>query len=54
VTDHEHVFIEEREPEGRLILPPCITCGLAAMDALEQTARERDERPLPLGPSSHE
>lgn len=33
---HEHVFVEEQEPSGRLVLPPCIVCGLAAVDALEQ------------------
>jgi hypothetical protein len=37
--DHEHVFVEEQEPEGRLILPPCILCGLTAMDAIEALAR---------------
>lgn len=35
LNEHECVFIEEREPSGRLILPPCIVCGLAAMDAVE-------------------
>jgi hypothetical protein len=40
--DHEHVFVEEQEPSGRLILPPCIVCGLAAMDALEQLRSEHD------------
>lgn len=34
--EHECVFIEEQEPSGRLILPPCIICGLTALDALEQ------------------
>lgn len=37
----EHVFVEEQEPSGRLILPPCITCGLTAMDALEQLRSDR-------------
>lgn len=35
MTDHECVFVEEQEPSGRLVLPPCLTCGLTAMDALE-------------------
>lgn len=34
--EHECVFVEEQEPNGRLILPPCIVCGYTAMDALEQ------------------
>lgn len=34
--DHECVFVEEQEPSGRLILPPCIVCGMAVLDALEQ------------------
>lgn len=37
---HECVFVEEQEPAGRLILPPCIVCGLSAMDALEQLRQE--------------
>ncbi len=32
--EHECVFVEEQEPSGRLILPPCIVCGTTAMDAL--------------------
>lgn len=44
VTEHECVFVEEQEPSGRLILPPCIVCGLAAMDALEQMKEEQDGR----------
>lgn len=37
---HECVFVEEQEPSGRLILPPCIVCGFTAMDALEQMRQE--------------
>ncbi len=33
---HECRFVEEQEPEGRLVLGPCLTCGLSAMDAMEQ------------------
>lgn len=40
--EHEHFFAEEQEPNGRLILSPCLTCGLTALDALEGTKRERD------------
>lgn len=35
-TEHECIFPEEREPEGRLILAPCLTCGTPAVDALAQ------------------
>lgn len=41
---NECVFVEEQEPSGRRVLPPCITCGITAMDALEQTIAERDAR----------
>lgn len=40
-AEHECVFVEEQEPSGRLILPPCVTCGLTAMDALAQLRGER-------------
>jgi hypothetical protein len=42
-SEHEHecVFVEEQEPSGRLILPPCLVCGLTALDALEQLRGER-------------
>lgn len=46
---HECVFVEEQEPSGRLVLPPCLICGLAAMDALAQLrdelARKRTSQP---------
>lgn len=32
--EHEHQFVEEQEPSGRLILAPCLTCGLTAGDAI--------------------
>ena len=43
MTDEKHqcVFVEEQEPNGRLVLPPCIVCGFTAMDALEQLDKER-------------
>lgn len=41
--DHDHVYVEEQEPSGRLVLPPCIICGLPAMEALAQAAAELDE-----------
>lgn len=31
---HECVFVEEEEPSGRLILPPCLVCGTAAAEAV--------------------
>lgn len=37
---HECVFPEEQEPGGRLILAPCLTCGLTALDALAQRNAE--------------
>ena len=39
---HECVFIEEEEPSGRLILPPCIVCGLPAIQALVQVKAQHD------------
>lgn len=49
MTEHECVFIEEEEPGGRLVLPPCIVCGLPAMDALDQLRHgaetDRDDQP---------
>lgn len=45
---HECVFVEEQEPSpdgnhpGRLILIPCIVCGLTAMDALERLREQND------------
>ena len=41
---HECVFAEEREPSGRLVLPPCLVCGLAAMDAIEELRRRSSLR----------
>jgi hypothetical protein len=37
---HEHQFVEEQEPSGRLILAPCLVCGLTGGDAIA-TASER-------------
>lgn len=37
-TTHDCVFVEEEEPSGRLVLPPCIICGCTALSALEQLA----------------
>jgi hypothetical protein len=51
MSEHECVFVEEQEPSGRLILPPCIVCDLSAMDALEQlrdeTSRNCEACPFP-------
>ncbi|MCR4340740.1 MAG: hypothetical protein NUW01_12735 [Gemmatimonadaceae bacterium] len=41
-SEHECVFVEEQEPEGRLVLPPCIVCGVSAMDALDLLREDRD------------
>jgi hypothetical protein len=38
--EHECVFVEEEEASGRLILPPCLACGKAALDALDQLRKE--------------
>ena len=38
---HECVFVEEQEPSGRLVLPPCVVCGYSAMDALSQLRAAR-------------
>lgn len=32
--EHEHQFVEEQESSGRLVLAPCLTCGLTAADAI--------------------
>ena len=32
--EHECTFVEEQEPSGRLILGPCLSCGLPAMEAI--------------------
>ncbi len=43
MTEHECVFVEEQEPTGRPILPPCIVCSTTAMDALSALVAERDQ-----------
>lgn len=43
MAEHECVFVEEEEPSGRLILPPCLVCNLPALEALEQLRQEREE-----------
>jgi hypothetical protein len=40
---HECRFVEEQEPSERLILSPCLICGVSAMDALSQLRWELDE-----------
>lgn len=42
MSEHECVFVEEQEPSGRLVLPPCLVCGLAAMDAMGRLQAERE------------
>ena len=41
LSAHECVFVEEREPNGRLITGPCLTCGRSAFDAVEKLATVR-------------
>jgi hypothetical protein len=43
MSDHEHRFVEEREPSGRLILGPCLVCGMSALDAMDALRQERDD-----------
>lgn len=31
---HEHQFVEEQEPSGRLVLAPCLVCGMSGGDAI--------------------
>jgi len=38
----DHTFPEERTPEGQLLLGPCLSCGLSALDAISELVRERD------------
>jgi len=33
--EHECLFAEEQEPDGRLILVPCLGCGTPAMEAIK-------------------
>lgn len=40
VTSCSHSFPEEREPSQRIILAPCLLCGLHAADAIAQQAAE--------------
>ena len=35
VSCDDHTFPEEHEPSGRLILAPCLSCGMSAMDAMD-------------------
>ena len=44
MTEHECVFVEEQEPSGRLVLPPCIVCDTSAMDAIAQLRAAEAER----------
>lgn len=40
MSNCSHTFAEEREPGGRLILTPCLSCGMTAMDAMEAAKAE--------------
>lgn len=37
---HEHNFLEEKTPEGTLLLGPCLDCGWPAGEALLQANEE--------------
>lgn len=38
--NHEHTFAEEQEPSGRLIVIPCLECGMPAFEAMKQSKDE--------------
>lgn len=38
-SPHQCSFPEEQEPSGRLILAPCLICGISAVDALSILAK---------------
>jgi hypothetical protein len=39
---HDCTFVEEQEQSGRLILGPCLECGLPAMEIAEQLRQYKD------------
>lgn len=41
--DHECQFPEEQTPEGVRILYPCLLCGMAALDAMQQLKQEAEQ-----------
>ena len=43
MSEHECNFVEEQEPEGRLILTPCIECGVSAADAIKDAKSQLSE-----------
>lgn len=43
MSEHECVFPEEQEPEGRLILAPCLECGTPALEAIKEAATLKAE-----------
>lgn len=40
VGPHEHNFVEEETEEGRLLLGPCLSCGMTAGDAIKKANEE--------------
>ncbi len=42
MIEHECNFVEEREPEGRLILGPCIECGIPAAEAIKEFSTTKE------------
>lgn len=43
IQEHRHLFGEEQEPSGRLILVPCLRCGMSALDGMAQLIAQRDQ-----------
>lgn len=44
MNEHTCEFPEEKTPGGRLLLGPCVFCGVSAMDAMNQLRSEGGER----------
>ena len=40
--NHECNFVEEQEPDGRLILGPCIECGIPAAEAMKEFSTTKE------------
>ena len=42
MTTHECNFVEEKEPDGRLILGPCIECDMPAAEAIKELSTTKE------------